>query len=145
MAYPLPNKRAPKKRMAEINVVPYIDVMLVLLVIFMITAPLLSEGYQVTLPQANAKPIKTPKQKPIVISVDRKGRLFVNLGKHSSQPVTAEKLVKSVLQRREKYPDIPILIKGDNNVAYGKVILAMSLLNDAGIDKFDLVVRPVDK
>ena len=136
------SKRFQKKRMSEINVVPYIDVMLVLLVIFMITAPLLTEGYRVQLPEARAKAIATSKQPPIVVSVDASGRVYVNLGDTPTQPVTSEVLIARVVARRKQYPKLPILIKGDVAADYGKVINAMSMLNDAGVDNFSLVTKP---
>lgn len=136
------NKRFTKKMMAEINVVPYIDVMLVLLVIFMITAPLLTEGYRVQLPEASAKPVAKSEQKPVVVSIDDKGRLYVNLGDTPQKSVDAKTLVARVTARRKQYPDIPVLIQGDVNADYGKVINAMSLLNDAGIENFSLITKP---
>lgn len=135
-------KRFQKKRMSEINVVPYIDVMLVLLVIFMVTAPMLSEGYRVQLPEARAKPIKKTKQPPIVVSIDAKGRLYVNLGDTPHKSVKARVLVARVVARRKQHPDLPVLIQGDVHADYGKVINAMSILNRAGIDDFSLVTKP---
>lgn len=139
---PYAPKRFTKKRMAEINVVPYIDVMLVLLVIFMVTAPMLSEGYRVQLPEAVAKPVKKSEQRPVIVSIDNRGRLFVNLGDSPSQPVAAKTLVARVTARRKQYPEVPILIKGDVNADYGKVINAMSILSRAGIDDFSLITKP---
>ena len=138
-------KRFQKKRMAEINVVPYIDVMLVLLVIFMVTAPLLTEGYRVQLPEAKAKPVKKSEQSPVIVSVDNQGRLYVNLGEAPKQPIKAKVLVARVVARRKQHPDIPVLIQGDVNADYGKVINAMSLLNEAGIDNFSLITKPARK
>jgi biopolymer transport protein TolR len=139
---PQPAKRYQKKRMSEINVVPYIDVMLVLLTIFMITAPLLTEGYRVKLPEARAKAVSKTKQPPIVVSVDANGRLYVNLGESQAKPVTSKVLVARVVARRKQYPDLPILIQGDVQADYGKVINAMSILNEAGVDNFSLVTKP---
>lgn len=134
--------RFKKKRMAEINVVPYIDVMLVLLVIFMITAPMLAEGYRVQLPEARAKAIDKSDVKPVVISVDNQGRLYLNLGDSPQQPVDARTLTARVLARRQQHPQVPIMIQGDVSADYGKVINAMSVLNDAGIDNFSLITKP---
>ena len=136
------NKRFTKKKMAEINVVPYIDVMLVLLVIFMVTAPLLTEGYRVQLPEASAKPVEKSKQPPVIVSVDSEGRLYVNLGDNPKKSITAKTLVARVAARRKQYPDIPVLIQGDVKADYGKVINAMSILNDAGIENFSLITKP---
>jgi len=136
-------KRFQKKRMSEINVVPYIDVMLVLLVIFMITTPLLTEGFRVQLPEARARAIPKAEQKPIVISVDASGRLYINLGDTPhNKPVKAETLVARVVARRKQYPNIPVLIKGDISADYGKIVNAMAILNRAGVDNFSLVTRP---
>lgn len=128
--------------MAEINVVPYIDVMLVLLVIFMVTAPMLAEGYRVQLPEAVAKPVKKSEQRPVIVSIDSSGRLYVNLGDNQSEPVDAKTLVARVSARRKQYPDIAVLIKGDVSADYGKVINAMSILSKAGIDDFSLITNP---
>ena len=136
------SKRYQKKRMSEINVVPYIDVMLVLLVIFMITAPLLTEGYRVQLPEARAKAIAKSDQPPIVVSIDASGRIYVNLGDTPTTPVSSDVLIARVVARRKQYPKLPILIQGDVSADYGKVINAMSLLNDAGVDNFSLVTKP---
>lgn len=136
-------KKYAKKRMAEINVVPYIDVMLVLLVIFMVTAPMLAEGYRVQLPEAVAKPVKKSEQPPVIVSIDSSGKLYVNLGDNPSQSVDAKTLVARVSARRKQYPDIPVLIKGDVSADYGKVINAMSILSKSGIDDFSLITSPV--
>jgi len=138
------NKRFQKKQMAEINVVPYIDVMLVLLVIFMVTTPMLAEGYKVKLPEASAKPVKKSEIKPVVVSVDSKGRLYVNLGNTPHKSVKAKTLVKEVMAQRKKHPKVLILIKGDVNAGYGKVINAMSILNNAGIENFSLITNPTN-
>ena len=137
-----PVKHFRKKRMAEINVVPYIDVMLVLLVIFMVTAPFLMEGYRVKLPEAKARAIDKSSQQPIIVSVDEKGRLYVNLGSDTNSPVDADTLVQRVKSRRKQDKDVPVLIKGDTHADYGLVINAMSILMRAGIDDFSLVTKP---
>ncbi len=137
-----PNPHFRKKRMAEINVVPYIDVMLVLLVIFMVTAPFLMEGFRVKLPEAKAKAVEKSHSKPIIVSVDMQGRLYVNLGSDTSQPVDADTLVARVRAKRKLEPGIPVLIKGDTQADYGKVVNAMALLVQAGIDDFSLITKP---
>ena len=128
--------------MAEINVVPYIDVMLVLLVIFMITAPLLTQGVQVDLPQASSEPIDRQQQEPLVISVDAEGNHYINVGDNPDQPVDAATLTArtaAVLRRR---PDTPVMVKGDENVDYGRVVEAMALLQRAGAPSVGLITRP---
>ena len=112
--------------MGEINVVPYIDVMLVLLVIFMVTAPLLTQGVTVELPKAGAEPIKNvPNHPPLVLSVDAEGNLYINVGDDEDSPVSAKDIVArtgAVLRNR---PDTPVLVKADRAVAYGFVVGAM--------------------
>lgn len=128
--------------MSEINVVPYIDVMLVMLVIFMITAPLLNQGVDVELPQADAEPMSGDQQDPLVLTVDAEGRYFLNIGGDPEQAIDAETLVlrsAAVLRRR---PKIAVLVRGDAHVDYGLVVTAMSLLQDAGASRVGLITEP---
>jgi biopolymer transport protein TolR len=128
--------------MGEINVVPYIDVMLVLLVIFMVTAPMLSQGIKVDLPKAGAEPIEPDKLEPLVLSIDREGRLYVNLGDpDAAQPPERVLEVASAALRRE--PERPVLVKADTAVAYGRVVEGMVLLQKAGAKKVGFVTEPV--
>jgi biopolymer transport protein TolR len=135
-----------RKLMGEINVVPYIDVMLVLLVIFMITAPLLKEGVKVDLPDAGAKPIDSDflkNHEPLIVTIDARGRLYVNFGKNPDQP-TSEATVSartSALLRRD--PQTPVLVKADTTVPYGTVVRAMVLLQHAGATKVGFLTDPV--
>jgi biopolymer transport protein TolR len=135
-----------KKLMGEINVVPYIDVMLVLLVIFMITAPLLKEGVKVDLPDAGAKPIDPEflaKHEPLVVTIDASGRLYVNFGPNQDQPVSEATVSArtSALLRRDAQS--PILVKADTAVPYGTVVRAMVLLQHAGAAKVGFLTDPV--
>jgi biopolymer transport protein TolR len=128
--------------MAEINVVPYIDVMLVMLVIFMITAPLLTQGVQVELPKAAAETLEPDQQEPLVVNVDAQGQLYLNIGSAPERPVDAETLVQrvsAVLRRRQ---DRTVLIRGDHAVDYGTVVSAMVLLQQAGVPSVGLVTEP---
>jgi biopolymer transport protein TolR len=130
--------------MAEINVVPYIDVMLVMLVIFMITAPLLSQGVDVELPQASAEPMDDQQQEPMVLSVDAEGRYFLNIGDDPETAIDADTLVlraSAVLRQR---PKTPVLVRGDAHVDYGRVVAAMALLQQAGAPKVGLVTEPAE-
>ncbi len=131
-----------KKRMAEINVVPYIDVMLVLLVIFMVTAPFLMEGYRVQLPEAKARAVDKSSAQPLVVAVDTKGRLYLNIGTNANTPIDADTLIERVRAKRKQDPSVPVLIKGDTHADYGMVINAMSILMRAGIDDFSLITMP---
>jgi len=138
------NGKIRKRPMSEINVVPYIDVMLVLLVIFMITTPLLTQGVKVDLPQASAKPIPPSEIKPVVLTVDAKGQYTLNVGENQSQPLdeaTIMARVAAVLRHRQ---GTPILVKGDKGVPYGKVMDGMVLLQAAGAPSIGLITEPSD-
>lgn len=132
--------------MSEINVVPYIDVMLVLLVIFMITAPLLTQGVKVDLPQAAADPIARNESEPLVVSVDHAGDYYLNYGEDQARPVAPETLAARVSALVRHRPGLPVLVRGDRNVAYGDVVALMSLLQRSGVPSVGLVTeaRPVE-
>ena len=101
-----------RKLMAEINVVPYIDVMLVLLIIFMVTAPLLTQGIKVELPKAGAEPIEdVSNQPPLVVSVDAEGNLYINVGDDEDEPVTGRDIVARVAAVLRNRPNTPVLVK----------------------------------
>src|ERR1700759_2561798 len=133
-----------RKMMGEINVVPYIDVMLVLLIIFMITAPLLTQGVKADLPKAGAEPIQTKQnQLPLVLSIDREGRLFLNIGGAPDQPlddVTAEARATAQLRRA---PDTQVLVKADTHIEYGRVVEAMVMLQRSGATKVGFITDPL--
>jgi len=136
-----PVRRARKKRMSEINVVPYIDVMLVLLVIFMITAPLLTQGISVELPQTDSTPVEQKDEEPIIVSVDKDGRYYLNLGDNTDKPLATTGLmtrIKAVLRHRQ---DNTVYVKGDKNANYGKVVVLMAELKQAGVEHVGLVTR----
>jgi len=132
-------RRAP---MAEINVVPYIDVMLVLLVIFMITAPLLSQGVKVDLPEASAKPLDKDSKEPIVLTVDTKGNYYLNVGGDEKKAVEADEIIRRVAIVLDRTPDTPVVVGADKNVNYGAVIQAMVLLQQAGAPSVGLKTDP---
>jgi biopolymer transport protein TolR len=132
--------------MAEINVVPYIDVMLVLLIIFMVTAPLLTQGVQVDLPKAPSKAMEHEDEEPLVVSIKADGSLYINLGKdtNTALPIADIKLkVAAVLRRR---PETSVLVWGDQSVPYGKVVSLMTELQAAGAPAVGLVTEnpPMD-
>jgi biopolymer transport protein TolR len=135
-----------KKLMGEINVVPYIDVMLVLLIIFMVTAPLLTQGIKVELPKAAAEPlaVKDPKNdKPMVLSIDSAGRLYLNIGGDPGQPIDEQTLAARSAAMLRRAPDIDILVKGDAQVPYGRVVSAMVILQQAGAAKIGFITDPL--
>lgn len=131
------NKHRP---MAEINVVPYIDVMLVLLIIFMVTAPMLMQGVKVDLPEANADPVENQDSEPVIISVNASGELFLNLGQEDqvlSLPTIKDR-VAAVIRRS---PKKPVLVWGDRAVSYGEVVTVMVALQEAGAPSVGLVTE----
>lgn len=134
-----------KRRMSEINVVPYIDVMLVLLVIFMVTAPLLSQGVDVDLPEADAKVIDTQQQEPVIVSIDKHGDYYLNLGSSKNKPIAATELVKKVSIVMRKRKQTTIYVRGDRNVNYGKVVSVMALLQKAGVGNVGLMTDLSEK
>jgi biopolymer transport protein TolR len=145
---PAAQKGRRRRLMGEINVVPYIDVMLVLLIIFMITAPLLAEGIKVELPKAGAQPIPPEllkDAKPIVLTIDQAGQLFLNYGGKDDEPIdaaTVESRAAAVLRRN---PETAVLVRGDYRVAYGEVVGAMTILQRAGAAKVGFITQPPEK
>ena len=135
-------QRVRKKPMAEINVVPYIDVMLVMLVIFMVTAPLLTQGVKVDLPEANAKAVDDKDQEPLVVTVDAEGNLYLNVGDDPQQPLDNDALLERIAAVQRRQPGKQVLVRGDHRVDYGTVIQALVLLQQADIPKVGLVTDP---
>ncbi|PZN71531.1 MAG: protein TolR [Candidatus Methylumidiphilus alinenensis] len=131
-----------RKPMAEINVVPYIDVSLVLLVIFMITAPLLQTGVDVDLPQAESKAIGQDSVPPVIVTIKADGNLFLDRGNHIDLPVNAETLQEMALTAVKEKPGRMVLIRGDKSAEYGKVITVMASLKRAGIPSVGLMTQP---
>jgi biopolymer transport protein TolR len=130
-----------RRMLAEINVVPYIDVMLVLLVIFMVTAPMLMQGVEVDLPDANAAPVEDQDAEPVIVSINGVGQLFLNLGASDKQPLelaTVRQRIAAILRRT---PDKPVLIWGDKSVPYGDVVGVMTALQQAGAPSVGLVTE----
>jgi biopolymer transport protein TolR len=142
----MPYHRQKRRLMCEINVVPYIDVMLVLLVIFMITAPLLNQGVNVDLPQASAQALKAD-QEPIVISVTSDGKYFININKQPDQVVSNAVLVsltQAALERaKSQGVNRAVLVKGDRHTAYGDIMKAMVLLQQAGVQNVGLMTQDI--
>ncbi len=132
-----------RKPVAEINVVPYIDVMLVLLVIFMITAPLITAGVKVDLPEASAEPISANEEPPLIASIDSSGNYYLSVGQSSDQALESHELVELVIAHRQLSPEANVMINGDRNVSYDKVVQLMVLLQtEAGIESIGLMTEP---
>lgn len=134
-------ERARFRPMAEINVVPYIDVMLVLLIIFMVTAPMLMQGVKVDLPQAQTEPVENQDSEPVIVSINARGELFLNVGGQEDQVLslaTVQQRVGAVIRRS---PGKPVLVWGDKAVAYGEVVTLMAALQAAGATGVGLVTE----
>jgi biopolymer transport protein TolR len=143
-------KYRPKRQpITEINLVPYIDVMLVLLIIFMITAPLLTQGVHVQLPSASAKALPPKKSMPIIVTVNQQGALFLNTSPTPDQPITPQNLMSDVstqltnAQTQHKQQDV--YVKGDRDANYGEVMKAMVLLQKAGASDVGLITKSPSK
>ena len=134
--------RIRRRPMSDINVVPYIDVMLVLLVIFIITAPLLTQGVKVDLPQAASEPLSRQDIEPLVVTVDSAGSFFLNVGDGSGKAISADTLLARVAAVLRRRPETPVLVRGDRQVPYGQVIQAMALLQRAGAPSIGLMTEP---
>ena len=130
-----------RRAVAEINVVPYIDVMLVLLIIFMVTAPMLMQGVKVDLPDAAAEPVNNQDSEPLIVSIDSAGRLYLNVGGDEKQALelsTVKQRVSAVLRRD---PKKPVMVWGDQTVAYGAVVTLMTALQESGAPSVGLVTE----
>ncbi len=137
-------RRADRKRrqVAEMNVVPYIDVMLVLLVIFMITAPLLKTGVDVELPKSEAEALDTRQDEPLILTVTAAGQLYLNIGETPDEPLARDaafQLASAVIRQQ---PNKRVLVAGDEGVEYGQVVNAMTILQAAGAEQIGLMTEP---
>lgn len=135
-----------RRVMAEINVVPYIDVMLVLLVIFMITTPLLTQGVKINLPSAHAEPLTIQQKQPIIITVNQQGLYFLNIAAQPNQAIAertlATRLAAQLIFDKQQHIHRPVLVKGDKAVPYGKVVQAMVVAQKAGVKNVGLMTSP---
>ncbi|MBT8435335.1 MAG: protein TolR [Gammaproteobacteria bacterium] len=134
-----------RRSVSEINVVPYIDVMLVLLIIFMVTAPLLKQGVDVDLPTAPANPLDAESPEPIVITVDKGGTMYLNIALKPEDEISAEALVKQVKAALSREPKRPVMVRGDANGPYQNVVQTLVLLQQANVGSVGLVTDPEEK
>ncbi|MAP03658.1 MAG: protein TolR [Halieaceae bacterium] len=130
-----------RRAVAEINVVPYIDVMLVLLVIFMATAPLLMQGVEVDLPKADSSPVSDSDAEPLIVSIDAQARLYLNLGASDDQALSIETVKQRVATVLKRNPEKTVMVWGDAAVSYGEVVVLMSELQEAGAPSVGLVTE----
>lgn len=132
--------RVRRRKVAEINVVPYIDVMLVLLIIFMVTAPLITQGVKVDLPQADAEPLSKDMKPPLVASVDAQGNYYLAVGTSKNKPMSAEEVATLVAAHLKLESDTPVVVNGDGAVSYDAVIQLMVMLQKvAGVPSVGLM------
>ncbi|WP_057831599.1 protein TolR [Colwellia sp. TT2012] len=137
-------KRVRRRIVAEINVVPYIDVMLVLLIVFMISTPLITQGVKVDLPQADAEPLDEQSKTPLVASVDAQGRYYLTVGANDKEPMSAEEVAILVKAHLAIEPGTPVLVNGDGAVSYNAVIQLMVLLQTvAGVPSIGLMTDSI--
>lgn len=129
------------KPMSEINVVPYIDVMLVLLVIFMVTAPLIQTGVEVSLPQADADAVETDEEEPLILTVDANGDYFLNVGDDPESAIGEEELLATTQAVMRRSPERRVLVRGDEGVNYQRVIRGMALMQRAGVPQVGLIAE----
>ncbi|MFX4228289.1 MAG: protein TolR [Porticoccaceae bacterium] len=131
-----------RKLVAEINVVPYIDVMLVLLIVFMVTAPLLMQGVDVELPQAPSEPIENDQDEPVIVSIKADASLYIDLGGEPDQAREIEEIQDIVRRVLAEKPETPVMVWGDTAVPYGQVVGLMTALQNAGAESVGLVTEP---
>ena len=137
------SRRSLKKRLvSEINVVPYIDVMLVLLVIFMVTAPMLSPGVHIDLPDAATEPLPVDtEEEPLVISINTSGELFINVGGNDELPVSLSVIKDRVMKVLAARPSTPVQLRGDSKLEYGAIMKVMGTLQGVGVKSIGLVAE----
>jgi biopolymer transport protein TolR len=133
--------RSKRKLNAEINVVPYIDVTLVLLIIFMVTAPMLTQGVDVELPKAAAEPVETEDNEPLIVSVDAQGQYYINLGEDETRPRTADDVATAVGRVLQVNQGKLLLVRGDRDASYEQVVQLMVLLQGVGAERVGLVTE----
>jgi biopolymer transport protein TolR len=130
-----------RRAVAEINVVPYIDVMLVLLIIFMITAPIVQQGVEIELPKLTANSLPPDQQEPVILTVSKTGDYYLNIGDNLKEPVSDEVVTQRIALVLKQKPTTPVLVRGDKDVDYGAVTTAMVLLQLAGVEKVGLMTE----
>jgi len=134
--------RVKRRPIAEMNVVPYIDVMLVLLVIFMVTAPIMTQGVKIDLPKVANQPLKSPKkQEPLIVSIKKNGNYVIERGRDNNQAANLDYVHRYVSKVLKQQPQTDVLVRGDKSVAYGKVVDLMTTLQGAGAASVGLVTE----
>lgn len=132
-----------RRPMSEINVVPYIDVMLVLLIVFMVAAPMLMQGVEVELPKAVSKPVTDKQEEPLIVSIKADGSLYLNLGKNQDSPKALDLIQEQIQKVLSRKPATSVMVWGDQAVSYGEIIQLMSALQASGVNNVGLVTEPL--
>ncbi|MEX2367251.1 MAG: protein TolR [Pseudohongiellaceae bacterium] len=138
-------QRKRRNPMSEINVVPFIDVMLVLLIVFMVTAPLITQGINVDLPQADAEPVADSEEETLVVSINAQGEYFINLGAvdpDNPEPVALDTIGESIARILAQNPQVPVFLEADSAINYGVVMELMATLERAGAPGVRLITQP---
>ena len=134
-------KKNKRKLLAEINVVPYIDVTLVLLVVFMVTAPLLIQGIDINLPKTVSSSLEKKHEDSLIISIKSNGNLYLNLGSKKELQISKPDLSEKVSEILKQNPNMSVLVRGDKNTSYGEVVRLMSVLQKSGVSSVGLVTE----
>ncbi len=136
--------RYKRRLISDINMVPFIDIVLVLLVAFMVASPLMQQGVDVSLPKTQSDALKPNKNDTLIISVKADGSYFLDVGQNQKNAITLKEMISKIEKIRRRSPNIAVLVRGDSNVNYGKIVNAMSGLQQAGITDIGLVTDPRD-
>ena len=134
-----------RKLVSDINVVPYIDVMLVLLVVFMVSAPLMVQGILLNLPEASNEPLPREQQDPLIISVDSKGQFYLEIQSSQNEPLALIQLSEKISSILKSNPSLQVVVRGDGQVEYQRIISLMSELQNTGVDNVGLITSPSRK
>jgi len=135
-------QRKRRKPVSEMNVVPYIDVMLVLLIIFMATASVIAQGVKVDLPKAQAQALETEQEDIMIVSIDQQGLYYLNVGDNPEVAMSGEDIAAIIRTRLQADPSIPVVVNGDRSISYEKVIDMMVLLQNSGAPSVGLMTDP---
>ena len=128
-----------RKLVSDINVVPYIDFMLVLLVVFMVSAPLMVQGILLNLPEASNEPLPREQQDPLIISVDSKGQFYLEIQSSQNEPLALLQLSEKISSILKINPSLQVVVRGDGQVEYQRIISLMSELQNTGVDNVGLI------
>ena len=136
------SRRRKRKLLSEINVVPYIDVMLVLLVVFMVAAPLMVQGVLVNLPETTSELLPRERSDPLIVSIKEDGVFFLEMESTKNEPLNSQMLSEKVSKILSSNPSLQVVVRGDGEVKYQKVMELMSILQSSGAENVGLITQP---